>query len=81
MKNQLIDYQKIFHLLPFFSLALIICIAGIYFGNLLFGSNSLSVLLELEKKEKKMRQEVDFLTHQNANLQKEFFELKGLEPQ
>ncbi|MDE5603170.1 MAG: hypothetical protein K2I71_04540 [Helicobacter sp.] len=60
---------------------MIICIAGIYFGNLLFGSNSLSVLLELEKKEKKMRQEVDFLTHQNANLQKEFFELKGLEPQ
>ncbi|WP_104721877.1 hypothetical protein [Helicobacter mesocricetorum] len=81
MKNKTIAYQEIFPLLPIFSLALIVCIAGIYFGNLLFGSNSLSVLLELEEKEKKMRQEVNFLTHQNANLQKELFELKGLEPQ
>lgn len=81
MKNKTINYQAIFHLLPFFSLMLIVCIAGIYIGNLLFGSNSLSILLELQEKKEKIHQEVNFLTNQNANLQKELFELKGLEPQ
>lgn len=80
MKNKTISYQERFHLLPFFSVVLIVCIAGIYIGNLLFGSNSLSILLELQEKKEKMRQEVNFLTNQNAKLQKELFELKGLEP-
>ncbi|MDE5591716.1 MAG: hypothetical protein K2I63_01995 [Helicobacter sp.] len=76
------DYKESFYrLLPLFSLFLMLCIMGVYIGNLLFGVNSLSVLLELKEKEKNMRQEVQFLTRQNANLQKEFFELKGLEPQ
>lgn len=70
-----------YKLLPFLSLVLLICLLGVYFGNLLFGNNSLSVLLNLEDKESQMRQEVNRLMHENANLQKELFELKGLEPQ
>lgn len=69
-----------YKLLPYLSLVLIVCIVGIYFANLIFGTNSLSVLFELRQKEQKMQEEVKNLTEQNANLQKEFFELKGLEP-
>lgn len=82
MEEQDFDYQKggFYKLLPFLSLLLAICIAGVYFGNLLFGSNSLSVLLELRDKEAQMSQEVERLRNENAKFQKEFFELKGLEP-
>ena len=70
-----------YKLLPFFSLFLAICIAGIYFGNLFFGTNSLSVLFELQNKEEQISKEVKNLMNENAKLQKELFELKGLEPQ
>ncbi len=69
-----------YKLLPFLSLVLLICLLGVYFGNLLFGNNSLSVLLDIKDKESQMREEVNRLMHENANLQKELFELKGLEP-
>lgn len=77
-----LEFKKggFYKLLPFLSLVLLICLLGVYFGNLLFGNNSLSVLLNLKNKESQMRQEVDRLMHENANLQKELFELKGLEP-
>ncbi|MBD5166146.1 hypothetical protein [Helicobacter sp.] len=69
-----------YKLLPFLSLVLLVCLLGVYFGNLLFGNNSLSVLLDIKDKESQMREEVNRLMHENANLQKELFELKGLEP-
>lgn len=69
-----------YKLLPFLSLVLLVCLLGVYFGNLLFGNNSLSVLLDIKDKESQMREEVNHLMHENANLQKELFELKGLEP-
>ena len=69
-----------YKLLPFLSLVLLVCLLGVYFGNLLFGKNSLSVLLDIKDKESQMREEVNRLMHENANLQKELFELKGLEP-
>lgn len=69
-----------YKLLPFLSLVLLICLLGVYFGNLLFGNNSLTVLLDIKDKESQMREEVNRLMHENANLQKELFELKGLEP-
>ncbi|MCI7047640.1 MULTISPECIES: hypothetical protein [Helicobacter] len=83
MDEEEFGYQKggFYKLLPFLSLLLVICIAGVYFGNLLFGNNSLKVLLELREKEREMSQEVKNLMSENAKLQKEFFELKGLEPQ
>lgn len=76
-------FQKggFYKLLPFLSLVLLICLLGVYFGNLLFGTNSLSVLLDIKDKESQIREEVKRLMHENANLQKELFELKGLEPQ
>ena len=70
-----------YKLLPFFSLFLAISIPRIYFGNLFFGTNSLSVLFELQNKEKQISKEVKNLMNENAKLQKELFELKGLEPQ
>ncbi|WP_201273955.1 hypothetical protein [Helicobacter sp. MIT 11-5569] len=69
-----------YKLLPIFSFILLICIVGVYIGNLLFGNNSFSVLLKINQKEMQMRQEVNRLMHENAALQKELFELKGLEP-
>ena len=82
-KRQDLKYYEggFYKLLPFFSLFLAICIAGIYFGNLFFGTNSLSVLFELQNKEKQISKEVKNLMNENAKLQKELFELKGLEPQ
>lgn len=77
-----IEFKKggFYKLLPFFSIILLICIIGVYIGNLLFGNNSFSVLLQLQNKEEEMRKEVDTLREENAKLQKELFELKGLEP-
>ena len=69
-----------YKILPYLSLILLVCIVGVYFGNLLFGSNSLSVLLTLDEKEDAIRFEVERVMNENARLQKELFELKGLEP-
>ena len=38
-------------------------------------------LMDIKDKESQIRKEVKRLMHENANLQKELFELKGLEPQ
>lgn len=59
----------------------LIGLAGIYFGNLLFSSNSISVLVSLQNKQRALNNEVERLREQNATLQKELFELRGLEPQ
>lgn len=79
---EILEFRRggFYRLLPLFSFLLLICILGVYIGNLLFGNNSLNVLLAINQKELQMRQEVDRLTHENATLQKELFELKGLEP-
>ncbi len=52
---------------------------GIYIGVLLFGDNSLEILLGLEEYETYLEDEVDRLKQENAGLQKEYFELKELE--
>lgn len=51
------------------------------FWQSFFGTNSLSVLFELQNKEEQISKEVKNLMNENAKLQKELFELKGLEPQ
>lgn len=61
-------------------LLLAVLILGIYIGTLFFGTNSLEVLLELRKKENELSYRVERLRSDNAQLQKEYFELKGLEP-
>lgn len=53
---------------------------GVYVGVLLFGDNSLSVLLRNITQRDELVKEVDSLQDENARLQKGLFELKGLEP-
>lgn len=61
---------------------LVVCIAllGMYVGTLFFGANSLEVLLDLRQKQNALNIKVETLQNDNARLQKEYFELKGLEP-
>jgi len=57
-----------------------ILLFGIYVGVLIFGENSLTVLHQLKEKKQKFIQEGQRLKNENQNLQKEYFELKQLEP-
>lgn len=65
-----------------FWIVLVVCIAllGMYVGTLFFGANSLEVLLDLRQKQNVLNIKVETLQNDNARLQKEYFELKGLEP-
>jgi hypothetical protein len=60
--------------------ALGILLFGIYVGVLMYGENSLSVLTQLSEKKEHLLQEKKMLKIENQRLQKEFFELKQLEP-
>ncbi len=63
----------------FLFLVLLVMAVGIYIGILLFGDNSLEVLLKLESYEDQLKDEVVRLKQENSILQKEFFELKELD--
>ncbi|WP_456453113.1 FtsB family cell division protein [Hydrogenimonas sp.] len=54
---------------------------GVYAGVLLFGPNSLTVLLGLEEQHATLERHIKSLKARNAALQKEYFELKQLEPE
>jgi len=60
--------------------ALGILLFGIYVGVLMYGENSLTVLNQLKEKKTSLIQEKKSLMVENQRLQKEFFELKQLEP-
>ncbi len=65
---------------PKFITAVIVVLGlGIYIGILLFGDNSLEVLLELEEYETYLKEDIAHLKSENAALQKEYFELKELD--
>lgn len=66
--------------LKIFSLLVIVVGFGIYVGDMLFGKSSLDVLLNLQSDRSILEKSVDNLKHENAILQKEYFELKGLDP-
>ncbi|MEA1954776.1 MAG: hypothetical protein U9O24_10340 [Campylobacterota bacterium] len=53
---------------------------GIYVGVLIYGENSLTVLNHLEVKKDLLVKEEKRLKLDNQELQKEYFELKQLEP-
>lgn len=63
-------------------LTLVVVVAGfgIYVGDLLFGKSSLDVLLNLQADQETLSHKVSDLKHENALLQKEYFELKDLDP-
>jgi hypothetical protein len=62
----------------FFVLCIIVVIFGIYISILMFGTNSFDVLLDLQDYELYLQNEVMRLKTENAQLQKEYFELKEL---
>jgi cell division protein FtsB len=64
-----------------FLAALIVIIFGVYVGNILFGKNSLEVLLNLQEEKTKLQKEIKRLKRENAALQKDYFELRQLEPE
>jgi cell division protein FtsB len=65
----------------FFLALLLIIILGIYIGILLYGTNSLEVLFHLEDYEAQLKEEVVRLKKENAELQREYFELKEISAQ
>ena len=60
-------------------------LATVYFSyyvtNVLFGDNSLQVYNSLEYRKEYLENEILRLQKENAYLQKEYFELKNLEPE
>ena len=78
--------KKKFHELKKFSLIAIASIAITIFlsyhvANVLFGDNSLEVYTSLKNKKDYLQSEIKRLQKDNAHLQKEYFELKNLEPE
>jgi len=61
-------------------LVLSVILAGLFVGETLFGKNSLEVYLSLEDTKKQFKQKIDKIQHENAALQKQYFELKSLLP-
>ena len=53
---------------------------GFHVSNILFGDNSLEVYNSLKHKKNYLQNEIKRLQENNAHLQKEYFELKNLEP-
>jgi len=69
-----------FSLKAFLITVLGILLFGIYIGVLMYGENSLTVLNQLKEKKTRLKTEEVGLKTANQKLQKEFFELKQLEP-
>lgn len=62
----------------FLLLLILVLGVGIYMGMLLYGTNSLEVLLSLQDYEEHLQQDIEKLRNENAQLQKDYFELKVL---
>ncbi len=65
----------------FFALFSIVVAFGIYVGVLLYGSNSLEILFGLQDYETYLQSETLRLKNENADLQREYFELKEISAQ
>ena len=77
--KQLTAYKK-FILVVFISLIITI-LFSYHTVNILFGDNSLQVYNSLKYKKEYLEGEILRLQRENAYLQKEYFELKNLEPE
>ena len=58
-----------------------ICVAmfAFYVGNMMFGKRSLDVMLSIQSKKERHSEDVEILKKINAPLQKDYYELQGLE--
>lgn len=59
-------------------LILLVLGLGVYIGVILYGANSLEVFLGLQDYEEYLQNEISRLKNENAELQKEYFELKEI---
>lgn len=69
-----------FFYLKVLSLAFIVLLFGLYIGDVLFGKSSLDVLLNLQEDKDTLMVKIQSLKEENAVLQKEYFELRQLDP-
>ncbi len=60
--------------------AIVIMLFGVYLGILIYGENSWTVLNHLKHEKERLKIEATQLKNKNQRLQKEFFELKQLQP-
>lgn len=58
----------------------VVLVVGLYMGYLLFGNNSVEVLVRLKAQKNALIHEAQVIEGQNANLQRQIFELRGLKP-
>ena len=65
----------------FFIFVLIVLVFGIYIGTVLYGTNSLEILFGLDEYEVYLQDEIIRLKDENAELQREYFELKEISAQ
>ena len=65
----------------FILLFLLVIFLGVYLGVLLYGTNSIEVLFGLQDYENYLQDEVIRLKSENAELQREYFELKEISAQ
>ena len=79
MKNFLRSYRK-FIAIVVISIAITIFLSY-HVANVLFGKSSLEVYNSLKNKKVYLEKEIIRLQEDNAYLQKEYFELKNLEPE
>ncbi len=68
-------------LTKFFLLFFIVVLLGVYLGVLLYGTSSLEILFGLQDYEVYLQDEVNRLKLENAELQREYFELKEISAQ
>lgn len=68
-------------LAKFLILILLVLGLGVYLGAVLYGTNSLEVLFGLQDYENYLQSEINRLKNDNAELQREYFELKEISTQ
>ena len=72
--------QKLKSVFIFIFLAIIVSLLAWYYGNILFGTRGYNVLKDLYTQKKHLQKQVKKMQEQNSILQKEYFELIGLDP-
>lgn len=74
------SFYKKRYIIKLIALGVLVIFFGMYIGDMLFGKSSLDVLLGLQADKEHLQNRVGELKRENAYLQKEYFELKQLDP-
>jgi cell division protein FtsB len=61
-------------------LIILVVVTAYYLGVLLFGYNSFDTLMDIEHRNSEYKKEVDKYQEENAELLRQYLELKSLEP-